>query len=163
LTVTGVQTCALPIVNNAKNLGATAPTRGEPTPPGPACNPHPRRAPPPGEPHTVEARAPRMPCRRRPPPTAPPHPCVPALAHGRAAGDVLLRELGALLQAMVRADDVACRYDSEQFVLILPECALEDAVGRAEHVRSECKSGRLESARERPISVSIGVSSYPVH
>ena len=40
---------------------------------------------------------------------------------GHEAGDLLLKELGALLRGNIRGEDIACRYGGEEFTLILPE------------------------------------------
>jgi diguanylate cyclase (GGDEF)-like protein len=84
---------------------------------------------------------------------------------GHAAGDALLRGLGALLQDGSRREDVACRYGGEEFVLVLPGTSLEDAGHRAEQLRAAVKSLRLRQEDEGPgsVSVSIGVAAYPDH
>ena len=42
-------------------------------------------------------------------------------AFGHAAGDFALRLVGQFLQANVRAEDIACRFGGEEFVVILPK------------------------------------------
>ncbi len=51
---------------------------------------------------------------------------------GHSAGDQLLAAVGEMLLRSVRAEDIACRYGGEEFVLILPECSL---------LRGGCASG----------------------
>ena len=84
---------------------------------------------------------------------------------GHAAGDLLLRDLGPLLRANVRAEDVACRYGGEEFVLILPEASLESTRLRAEHVREAAK--RLSVSYRGQIignvTLSLGVAAFPEH
>jgi diguanylate cyclase (GGDEF)-like protein/PAS domain S-box-containing protein len=84
-------------------------------------------------------------------------------ALGPVAADRLLRELGEWLQALVRADDLAGAYEEARFVLILPECSLADALKRAEQVRTACKGHRFAAAGSQPISLSIGMATYPEH
>ena len=48
-------------------------------------------------------------------------------AHGHAAGDKLLEQLGTLLAARIRDTDVAARWGGEEFALALPGCAAADA------------------------------------
>jgi diguanylate cyclase (GGDEF)-like protein/PAS domain S-box-containing protein len=85
--------------------------------------------------------------------------------HGHNAGDELLKRLSGLLQTRLRAEDIVCRYGGEEFVLVLPQMALESTVERAEQIREAVKHISF-SYRDRtigPISVSIGVASYPDH
>ena len=62
----------------------------------------------------------------------------------------------------MRAEDLACRYGGEEFVLILPECALEPAAARAEQVRTHLEELYVERAGELPgsVTVSIGVAGF---
>jgi diguanylate cyclase (GGDEF)-like protein len=81
---------------------------------------------------------------------------------GHAAGDELLRALGDTLLHSIRSDDVACRYGGEEFVIVLPECALPQAIGRAEEICKRVKQApkpRPDDVRD-PMTVSIGVAAY---
>jgi len=85
--------------------------------------------------------------------------------NGHEAGDVVLREIGALLPAQVRGEDICCRYGGEEFILILPEASLDVTVRRAEQIRQAIKTMRVEY-RRRPlgvVSVSLGVALFPEH
>ncbi|HMP41476.1 MAG TPA: diguanylate cyclase, partial [Roseiflexaceae bacterium] len=81
------------------------------------------------------------------------------------AGDLLLREIGLLLQRSIRSEDIACRYGGEEFTLILPDATLNDTIQRAEALRGQIK--QLEVVyRGQPlgsISVSVGLAAYPDH
>jgi diguanylate cyclase (GGDEF)-like protein len=85
--------------------------------------------------------------------------------HGHNAGDELLKRLSGLLQTRLRAEDIVCRYGGEEFVLVLPQMALEATLERAEQIREAVKQISFVY-RDRtigPISVSIGVASFPDH
>ena len=47
-------------------------------------------------------------------------------AFGHAAGDFALRLVGQFLQSAIRAEDIACRFGGEEFVIILPKATVED-------------------------------------
>jgi len=85
--------------------------------------------------------------------------------YGHAAGDLLLRELGQLLQRHIRGEDVACRYGGEEFILIIPGISLEIAQQRAEYLRQEAKQLRLQDNGQsyEGITLSLGVAFYPLH
>jgi len=80
---------------------------------------------------------------------------------GHAAGDDILRSVGETLLHGIRSDDVACRYGGEEFVVVLPECGLEQATSRAEDIGRRIKetSTRRGDVSD-PVTVSIGVAAY---
>src|SRR5208337_3579608 len=55
--------------------------------------------------------------------------------YGHECGDLVLREVAALLRATVRQSDIACRIGGEELVLLLPETKLADALCIAEKLR----------------------------
>jgi diguanylate cyclase (GGDEF)-like protein len=82
---------------------------------------------------------------------------------GHTAGDALLKALGALVRAQLRACDIACRFGGEEFVLILPEASLEATREKAEDLRAHVKSLDVRSLEKRlgPVSISLGVAIAP--
>ncbi len=84
--------------------------------------------------------------------------------YGHELGDTVLRELGELLQSRVRAEDIACRYGGEEFLLILPEASLEVVRQRAEEIRMLVKSLRIPyQSQILHITISAGVAVFPQH
>jgi diguanylate cyclase (GGDEF)-like protein len=85
--------------------------------------------------------------------------------YGHAAGDLILTRLTALLQSLVRSEDIVCRLGGEEFLMILPETNLEVARQRAELIRETVLDLRIEygSRMLGAISVSVGVAVYPEH
>lgn len=85
--------------------------------------------------------------------------------HGVAAGDAVLREVGARLRARTRREDVVARYGGEEFVIVLPEASLEATTQCAEQVREELRDLRLQIGGRTvgPVTVSVGVAVYPDH
>jgi diguanylate cyclase (GGDEF)-like protein len=80
--------------------------------------------------------------------------------HGHPGGDALLAALGKLLQAQVRAEDIACRYGGEEFTVLLPEAGAEQARQRAEQLLQAIRSLRVEHmGHELPaVTASIGIA-----
>jgi diguanylate cyclase (GGDEF)-like protein len=78
--------------------------------------------------------------------------------HGHAAGDMVLRDVASSVLACLRASDVACRYGGEELAILLPDCALQAALGKAEQIRA-----RISAISSSAISVtaSFGVASMP--
>jgi diguanylate cyclase (GGDEF)-like protein len=83
--------------------------------------------------------------------------------HGHEAGDVVLAGFAEFLAGNVRAGDVACRYGGEEFALIMPSLAPQDARRRAEAIRAGLGGWRLETLPPElaAVTVSIGVAVYP--
>ncbi len=86
-------------------------------------------------------------------------------ARGHAAGDALLRDVGAFLQSHTRKEDVACRYGGDEFVVILPEVSLLAASLRADQIRQEFHKviEAHGNGGETTITLSIGIAGAPEH
>jgi diguanylate cyclase (GGDEF)-like protein/PAS domain S-box-containing protein len=85
--------------------------------------------------------------------------------YGHEAGDVVLHELGTLLQSQIRGGDIACRFGGEEFILILPDTSLEITRQRAEKIRRASKDLIVEY-QNKPlgiVSLSLGVTVFPTH
>jgi two-component system cell cycle response regulator len=81
-------------------------------------------------------------------------------AHGHLAGDEVLRDVAALVQRLVRAEDVFARYGGEEFVLLVR--GIEHGnVGRfAERLRSAVERLEMDyEAASLRVTVSIGYAS----
>ena len=81
---------------------------------------------------------------------------------GHQAGDSLLVQVGLFLQLNIRAEDTACRYGGEEFILILPETKLMTAKERAEKICREVTQIKTEKPQSG-ITISFGVATYPQH
>jgi diguanylate cyclase (GGDEF)-like protein len=86
-------------------------------------------------------------------------------AFGHEAGDLLLRDLGALLAAEIRGGDIACRYGGEEFLLILADTDLQAACERAAKIQEQVRNLHVRYRGEtlRRITLSIGVAGFPQH
>lgn len=56
--------------------------------------------------------------------------------HGHPAGDEVLRRVGATLQKAMRSYDDIGRYGGEEFIAVLPETNLNQAISAAERIRA---------------------------
>jgi diguanylate cyclase (GGDEF)-like protein len=79
--------------------------------------------------------------------------------HGHAAGDAALRDVAAAILSCLRSVDVACRYGGEELTVVLSDCSLANATGKAEQIRS--RIAELTSARGVTVTASLGVASIP--
>lgn len=81
-------------------------------------------------------------------------------AMGHFAGDLALREAGAIFQRSVRSYDWVGRYGGEEFLLILPGSDFEAARGRAEHLRATLQATSLgEADKTFSVTASFGVAA----
>jgi len=86
--------------------------------------------------------------------------------NGHLAGDKLLQELAGVVNEAVRKDDVFGRFGGEEFLLIMPHTAANQALQAAEKIRALLDSHPFAFAEKQPlkvISISGGVAEYPLH
>jgi len=83
---------------------------------------------------------------------------------GHAVGDRILASIGDIITRSLRKIDYAFRYGGEEFVIILPETSLENAILTADRLRARIEleaSASVPEALGSSITVSAGVASYP--
>jgi diguanylate cyclase (GGDEF)-like protein len=79
--------------------------------------------------------------------------------HGHQAGDEILRELVACVRANIRAGDTLGRLGGEEFGIVLPGATAEEAVERAESVRTAIETAQVHAGEATvSVTVSIGVA-----
>jgi diguanylate cyclase len=80
--------------------------------------------------------------------------------YGHHWGDQVLKKIAEHLRTKTRRSDYPSRYGGEEFVLILPETDVENALRVDSKVRSEIKAATFDSkGRAFSVTVSTGISS----
>jgi diguanylate cyclase (GGDEF)-like protein len=76
-------------------------------------------------------------------------------SHGHAAGDLVLRHVGALLARNVRTTDVPGRYGGEEFLIALPETDPDAAAAVAEKLRQMMSRTQVELPDGEVVTVTL--------
>jgi diguanylate cyclase (GGDEF)-like protein len=84
--------------------------------------------------------------------------------HGHAVGDQVLRQVGGVLNEVVRDSDLPARYGGEEFVVLAPHTGKVGALSLAEKLRATVSRSRFdvesEGASGLLVTVSVGVAVY---
>jgi len=80
--------------------------------------------------------------------------------HGHAVGDEVLRRLAAAAQETLRGSDLFGRWGGEEFIALLPDTPLSQALEAADRLRLAIRAMDLRNETGQPfqITVSIGVA-----
>ncbi|MDB5795611.1 MAG: GGDEF-domain containing protein [Noviherbaspirillum sp.] len=81
--------------------------------------------------------------------------------YGHAVGDTVLRTFAKAVESNIRAIDSFGRYGGEEFLLMLPETDLDQALALAERVRIETERiDFTDVSSTLTVTVSIGIARY---
>jgi len=88
--------------------------------------------------------------------------------YGHQTGDAVLQRVAETISAALRRVDFAGRFGGEEFLLVLPETALEGAAAMAERLREAFRALRIDGMpADHPVTASFGVTEHvggePLH
>lgn len=80
---------------------------------------------------------------------------------GHAAGDRVLKQVADILKRSIRPTDIAARTGGDEFAIILPDCAVNDAQMKIEALAKQVKALIVQSGSERvAMGFSAGLVSF---
>jgi two-component system cell cycle response regulator len=82
--------------------------------------------------------------------------------HGHDAGDMVLKQLSAMIMGTARATDLAARFGGEEFVVLMPETDPTSALGAANRMREIVENTPFIISNDGKIlnlTVSIGIAN----
>jgi diguanylate cyclase (GGDEF)-like protein len=86
-------------------------------------------------------------------------------SYGHPNGDLVLQEMAGLLRELLRGSDTIFRYGGEEFVILLAETAIGDALRAAERIRSFVETTSPDFlgpiTGSHGVTVSVGVAAFP--
>lgn len=85
---------------------------------------------------------------------------------GHATGDMVLQQISRMLVENLRETELVFRYGGEEFLVILPETPLQQALGVAQRLREAIEKHPLhplDGATAFHVTLSAGVAEYPTH
>jgi len=82
-------------------------------------------------------------------------------SHGHQAGDRVLKVIGRSVAKRLREVDFFCRFGGEEFIALMPETSLADAMPALDAIRAAIANAAF-NYKEQPISItlSIGVTEF---
>ena len=80
--------------------------------------------------------------------------------YGHLVGDVVLKQMGKLIEPMLRKSDMASRYGGEEFAVILPNTTSTGAYDFANRLLIMIREMSIPQVNYEKVTASIGVSTY---
>jgi diguanylate cyclase (GGDEF)-like protein len=79
---------------------------------------------------------------------------------GHAAGDVVLRHVAQTMKQQTRRIDIAARVGGEEFVIVLPDTSVDNALVLAERIRASIEGIPADTGDQQiAVTISIGLSA----
>jgi diguanylate cyclase (GGDEF)-like protein len=81
--------------------------------------------------------------------------------YGHQCGDIVLKNVAAIIKDTCRQIDVVARYGGEEMSVVMPRTTMEDALIAAERVRRNIEIARVKNRGiDLSVTVSVGVSQF---
>ena len=82
---------------------------------------------------------------------------------GHDAGDTVLKVVASILSSNIRAEDMACRYGGEEFLVLLSGAGMNDSAIIADRFRRMIEAESVNwGTSNLSISISAGMATYPI-
>ena len=75
--------------------------------------------------------------------------------YGRAVGDRVLIAIGQTLDRLTRASDLVIRSSADEFIVMMPETTVADALQAFDRIFADLESPKVESVDSLPVSVGV--------
>jgi diguanylate cyclase (GGDEF)-like protein len=84
--------------------------------------------------------------------------------YGHDKGDLVLKKITNILKQELRSTDVLCRYGGEEFMIMMPEIRMEQAMYTAERLRKKVMDTDIELNSDKKINltISLGVAESQI-
>lgn len=82
---------------------------------------------------------------------------------GHPVGDLVLREVGARFQALLRSTDTVARLGGDEFAIILPDAGIEPAREIATTILRAFEKPIIIDGQPLDVGSSIGIANFPEH
>lgn len=80
--------------------------------------------------------------------------------YGHIIGDVVLKQIGKLIDKMLRKSDLAARYGGEEFAVLLPNTTRQGANKFAKRLEKKIGELSIQQLKGKRVSISVGVATY---
>ena len=81
--------------------------------------------------------------------------------YGHAAGDLVLFTLTDIFRAHLRDNDTVCRWGGDEFLILLGDCTLENAMKVADAIRLDVAGHTIRAADQTiDCTISVGAAQY---
>jgi len=80
--------------------------------------------------------------------------------YGHVTGDVVLKQIGKLIDKILRKSDIAARYGGEEFAVLMPNTIRRGAGNFARRLEKMIGELSIQQMKGKRISISVGVATY---